>query len=116
MNWKKKLTPKNTEEVRPGLFIQKWFDTKKEGRYRVINPICWKGKYRWRKQFSWGNLITIIIILFLVWTYFSATEFCRELQKDPCEILPDIEEFCSVKINEVDYGEEEYTVTIQDYP
>lgn len=115
MSLKDSLTPKNTEEVRPGVFVQKWFDTKREGRYRVINPIFWDGKYRWRKQFSWRNLITIIIILFLAWTYFNNTSYCRQLQEDPCEILPDIQEFCSVKINEVDYGEEQYTVNIQNY-
>ncbi|KKL12538.1 hypothetical protein LCGC14_2534780 [marine sediment metagenome] len=55
------LTPKDTEEIRPGLFIQK-----REKGYRVLNPIAWNGKYRWRKQFSWRSVFTIAIIIFII--------------------------------------------------
>ena len=114
MNWKKTLTPKDTEEIKPGLFVQE----RNPGDYRVINPICWKDQYRWKKQFSWKNLITVIIIAFLAWSYMAETSYSRELQENPCDLLPKIQEFCSEKgklLGDI-YGEENYTVIIQDYP
>ncbi len=118
MSWKKVLTPINTEEIRPGLFIQSKPKNPDNVQYRVINPICWKGKYRWNKQFSWKNLITIIIIAFLAWSYFTETQYSRELQENPCEMLPDIQKYCYERdlIVGDDYAEENYTFVIQDYP
>ncbi len=118
MNWKKTLTPENTEEVRPGIFLQARTKNPHSIEYKVINPICWGGEYRWREQFSWKNLITIIIILFLAWSYTTETSYSRQLAEDPCEILPDIQEFCwnQQGIKSDDYGEENYTFIIQDSP
>ncbi len=118
MNWKKILTPINTEEVRPGLFIQAKTKNPSSIEYRVINPICWKEKYRWNKQFSWKNLVTILIIAFLAWSYLNETQYARELQENPCEMLPDIQEYCWAK-NEIvgdDYAEEKYPPLIPDSP
>lgn len=84
------LTPKNTEQLRPGLFVQE-----KKGNYRVVNPIAWEGKWRLNKQFSYRNMITVVIVIFIAWTYFNETEFCRELKEDPCALLPDIINYCS---------------------
>ncbi len=118
MNWKKVLTPENTEELRPGLFIQSKAKNPSDIEYKVINPICWKGKYRWNKQFSWKNLITIIIIAFLAWSYLTETEYARELAENPCDLLPNITSYCNAKMNIAgdNYAEENYTVIIQDYP
>ncbi len=114
MNWKKVLTPENTEEIKPGLFIQQ----RKKGDYNVINPICWNGNYRWNKQFSWKNLITILIIAFLAWAYLTETQYSRQLQEDPCELLPNITNYCweRNKILGDNYAEENYTIAISDYP
>lgn len=66
------LTPGNTEEVRPGIFIQE-----DKGSYRTINPLAWKGKFRTREQlrtvFSVGTVIRIFIIVFIVWAYLNDT-------------------------------------------
>ena len=62
------LTPKNTEEVRPGFFIQK----KKKG-YKRIYPACWNGKIIWRNFILGGNfwkyLGITLFILYLSWAY-----------------------------------------------
>lgn len=119
MNWKDALTPKDTEEIRPGLFIQSRPKNPDSIEYRVINPICWNGKYRWRKQFSWKNLITIIIIAFLAWSYLNETQYARELAENPCELLPNITKYCYEKQSFIDgdnYAREKYTFIIQDYP
>ena len=63
MDLVKMLTPKDTEEVRPGLFIQK---TKKG--YRQIHPAAWNGKINWKGQIksmiSFRTIFTIALILF----------------------------------------------------
>lgn len=118
MNWKKTLTPTDTEEVRPGLFIQEKKNEKGPSSYKVINPICWKGKYRWGKQFSWKNLIWIVLIAFLAWTYQAETEYSRQLQEDPCVLLQNITNYCSsFQLTAGDaYDQQNYPVIIQDYP
>lgn len=86
---KRLLSPKNTEEIKPGLFVQN-----RKGKYRVVKPIVWNGEYRLKDQFSWKSIITIVLILFIAWTYFEETEFCRQLQENPCELLPNITSYC----------------------
>lgn len=87
------LTPKNTEEIKPGLFI------KKTGRgYRQVNPMAWMGKYRWQEQkksiFCFRTLFTIALIIFITWGYYSDTKGCVEFQENPCEYLVEINKFC----------------------
>jgi len=118
MNWEETLTPKNTEEIKPGLFVQAIKKNPSSIEYKVVNPICWDGKYRWKHQFSWKNLVWVILIAFLAWTYQSETQFSRQLQEDPCELLENITNYCyerDYKIGD-NYGEENYPVIIQDYP
>ena len=66
------LTPKNTEEVKPGLFIQTIVRNNKT-KYRAIKPIAWNGKLLWREQiktiFTVRTIITLLIVLFLAWSY-----------------------------------------------
>ena len=113
MSFIERLTPKDTEEIKPGIFIQK----RGEG-YRVVNPITWDNEWRLNKHFGWRNLFTIVLILFLAWSYFTETQFCRELQENPCEILPNITNYCMQQQtnNQVIYEEGENLYTIQDYP
>ncbi len=74
--------PDNTEEIKPGLFIQN-----KKGNYRQVNPIVWKGKWRLTKQFGWKNLVWIVIVLFLVFAYNADNkqllEFHNAVVEDP---------------------------------
>ncbi len=88
-----RLTPKDTEEIKPGFFIQK-----RKGSWRRVEPMAWKGEWRTKEQlksvFNFRTLFTIAIIIFLAWSYFNETEYCRELKKDPCELLPNITSYC----------------------
>ena len=117
MDFKKILTPENTEEIRPGLFVQSKTENPDNIIYRVVNPICWKGKYRWKRQFGWRNVITIAIILFLAFTYFNDTSFCRALQEDPCQLIQNISSYClaKTKLSGVNY-EGADSFTLQNYP
>lgn len=96
MTLKDSLTPKNTEEIKPEIFIQRRGD-----EYRVVHPIVWNNEWRLKKQFSWKNLIWIIILLFLVWSYNHDVKayrsFYETVTKNPIE-------FCShVNLN-ANYG------------
>ena len=114
VDWKETFTPKSTEEIKPGLFIQ---ETKPEV-YRVIEPICWEGKYRFRKQFKVKSLITVLIIALVAWSYMTETRYSRQLQIDPCELLPNITTYCFEKnfIRDDDYAKTNNTIIIQNYP
>lgn len=135
MNLTKALTPKDTEEIKPGLYIQNLYKkvpvldknkkkVEKDGKalyedvvkgYRQIHPAAWEGKINW-KNFLLGqsplkNFIWFAIILFLAWSYFhdidSYQEFYVEVNSNPAE-------FCS-NVNLVDlnaYGEN--TITLPD--
>ncbi len=95
------ITPKNVEEIKEGLFIQK-----KGDGYRQVYPPAWNGKIIW-KNFIFGGKysksIFFILILFLVWSYQYDVQtykeyyetvrgdpyyFCNELHRvtaeDPC--------------------------------
>jgi len=77
MDITKNLTPKDTEEIKPGLFIQK----RKNGKYKQIYPLAWEGKLRWKEQlktiFTFRTFFTIALILFLAWSYIHDTGECR---------------------------------------
>ena len=64
-----RLTPRDTEEVKPGLFIQK----RTNGSYRMINPMAWDGKLRTKEQlktvFSLRTIFTIALIIFIAYNY-----------------------------------------------
>ena len=109
MNLTKALTPRDTEEVKPGLFIQ---ETSKG--YRQVHPAVWNGKINW-KNFLLGanplrNFIWFMIIVFLAWSYFydidTYKEFYEEVNSDPYL-------FCSnvTIVSDINY---EDTYTIQD--
>lgn len=92
MNWKKVLTPRDTEEIKPGLFIQtryrKVYDNKGDliarepVSYRQIEPLFWNGKFRKKEQlatvFSVRTFFTLAIICFIVFAYLHDTKTYRE--------------------------------------
>lgn len=87
------ITPKETEEVKPGLFIQK---TSKG--YRQIHPAAWQGKVNW-KNFFWGSgftrsFIWFAIILLVVFGYQDSTTSCSEFQENPCPHLKSLQQYC----------------------
>lgn len=91
MDLTKALTPKETEEVKPGLFIQQ---TSKG--YRQVHPAAWNGKINW-KNFLLGsnflrNLIWFLIIVFLAWSYFHDVDVYKEFYE---EVIADPALFCS---------------------
>jgi len=73
----KALTPKETEQIKPGLFIQR-----RGKAYKQIYPAAWDGKIIW-KNLLWGkgflkSFIWFVIILFIAWSYFNDTKVYRE--------------------------------------
>lgn len=102
MNLTKALTPKNTEEIKPGLFIQTKYGEllDKDGQtvigkapmsYKQIHPAAWEGKIIW-KNFLFGagflkGFIWLVILLFLVWAYNhdvgAYQEFYEKVSENP---------------------------------
>lgn len=82
------LTPKDTEELKPGLFIK---DTGKG--YRQIHPIAWDGKFRLKNSFAmrWWDILRVVILLFLIWAYFNDTEAYRNYYET---VNSDLDGFC----------------------
>lgn len=80
MSWIKSLEPKDTEEVRPGFFIQK-----KYKGYRQVHPAAWNGKIIWKNFLiggSYGHIIWFLIILFLAFGYYHDTKVLRDFYED----------------------------------
>lgn len=106
MSWIDSITPKDTQELRPGLFIQI-----KKDKYRVINPFAWNGKVRWKEQlqtiFNFEQFIRIAVILFLVWSYVNDVSEYKSFYE---EIHSDVEGFCNkaTQINNADLCNEDY--------
>lgn len=77
-NFIKSLTPEDTEEVKPGVFLQK----RKKG-WKQVYPAAWKGKINWGNFILggpdfWKTTIWFMIILFLVFSYWHDTNELRE--------------------------------------
>ena len=118
MNWVERLTPKNTEEVKPGLFIQKY----KFG-YRQIHPAAWDGKINWKNFLVGDNwlkhLMFFIILIVLCFSYYNNTKACVEFQANPCEKLPEIQRYCLDQEkfdNPLVRGENGDSISIQNNP
>jgi len=134
MNWKKILTPSDTEEIKPGLFIQTRYRNIDDGQgnvigrealgYRQIEPLVWEGKFRKKEQlrsiFSWRTLITISIILFIAWSYLHDTgayrEFYNSYAQNPIAFCENVlsgltDDKMGLEVNNVST----YTYPLQDY-
>lgn len=87
------LTPKNTIEIKKGLFIQK---TPKG--WKQIHPACWNAKINWKNFIFGGSIIkptiVFIIILLLAYGYYSTNKTCYEFQENICDYLPNITSHC----------------------
>ena len=93
MNFIDSLTPKDTEEIRPGLFIKK---TRKG--YRVINPIAWNGKLRTKEQLktiiNLRTIFTIALVIFIAFSYYTDVKNCEAFQSNPCIYLTNLSSYC----------------------
>ena len=81
----KRLLYKNTEEIRPGLFVQL-----NKGKYKQVKPMVWKGEWKLKGQFTWRNLFTMLAIIFVVGTYIYDSVEINKFNEDPfayCEEL-----------------------------
>ncbi len=87
----KVLTPKETEEIKPGLFIQR------RGKgYKQISPAAWEGKIMWKNLlFGQGFLksfIFFLIIIFIAWSYFHDVKVYQDFYE---EVISDPVRFCT---------------------
>lgn len=92
MDLAESLTPQRTEEIKPGLFIQKTI----KGKYRQIEPVAWGGKIRWKQQISsvisFRFIFTIAVVLFLVYAYNQDNSELVEFQS---YVMTNTSQFCS---------------------
>ncbi|KKN67032.1 hypothetical protein LCGC14_0465860 [marine sediment metagenome] len=109
MNLKKGLEPKDTEEVRPGLYAQK----KADGSWKQIEPLVWKGKWRLKNQISWRNLLTIVLIILLFFSGAKYVRFYEAVNQDPEAFCKNVQLFYNV--GQLDVQNED-TYNIQSYP
>lgn len=80
----------SVEEIRKGLFINK-------NTNRVVHPILKNVRQpfsltniNWKNFLlggNWWNLIMVVLILFVVWSYHHDTADCRELIDNPCDYI-----------------------------
>lgn len=99
MDFIKAMTPKNTEEVKPGLFIQARPSRREGIIYRQVHPAAWNGKLNWY-NFLLGpnffkNSVWIIIILFIAWSYSHDVEAYQNYYEELNSNFTIRQEFCS---------------------
>lgn len=95
------LTPKNTEEIKPGLFVQE-----RNNSYRIIHPAAWNGKVNW-KNFILGpstlkHFFIFLLIIFIAWSYSHDVEFYKEFYEDVQSnyICYEIDNFCTEEMRQ----------------
>ncbi len=136
MNWKKILAPKDTEEVRPGLYVRTMYKpiyhkgdmiAREPIGYRRVEPVVWNGEYRWKEQlktvFSLRTIFTIAIICFVAWSYYHDVGeykgFFDDVTGDPityCDRIYSLHSEDNLKSGENEFkGVEGYPLTLSDY-
>lgn len=99
----KALTMQDTEEVKPGFFVQT-----KKGRHRRVYPLVWDGKYQVKEQlrtvFTFRTFFTIGIILFIAWSYQNDVgayqDFYIEVRGDPIGFCDEVKNALDVTCTE----------------
>ena len=118
MDFIKRLTPEDTEEVKPGLFIQR-----RLGKYRQIYPTAWDGKINWKNFILGPNFFKhFFIFLLIVGIAFSYWHDTKELKEFYYKVNYNKLDWCSgidvddLVIKEGDeLNEQEYTTTLFNY-
>lgn len=109
MNFKEKIakavTPQDTEEVKPGLFVQTKF-VRKAGSgekvpksYRTVYPSAWDGKINWNNFIFGGSvlktIIPFLVVLFIVFAYVNDVReyknFYETVRGDPIAYCMELE-------------------------
>ncbi|HEC39528.1 hypothetical protein LCGC14_0538180 [marine sediment metagenome] len=113
MNLTKALTPKNTEEIKPGLFIQARAKNPDTIEYRQVSPAAWEGKIIWKNLlFGQGFLksfLFFLIIIFLAWSYFHDVKVYQDFYE---EVISNPVGFCT-NVSLVNINGEEITNSLQ---
>lgn len=96
------LTPKKTEEVKPGLFIQ----TTRKG-YRQVYPAAWDGKINWHNFITggtWRSLLWFFMLMFLVFAYNNDVaaykSYYEQVSSDPYAYCQDVQRASEVDCTE----------------
>ncbi len=107
MNFTKRLTPKDTEEIKPGFFIQR------RGKgYRQVYPGAWNEEIIWKNLLfsgmGWKNLLWFTIIIFVAWSYWHDVQAYRDFYE---EVISDPVQFClNVSLESYDNYEDTYII------
>lgn len=101
------LTPDNTEELKPGLFIQK----RKNG-YRQIQPMAWQGKIRWGEQmktiFCFRTIFFVALVLFIYFGYLhdyrTLKDFYEDVMSNPIGFCANVTQGAIDNFKGLNYG------------
>lgn len=111
-SWIKALTPKDTEEVKPGLFIQTRGNPDslidrlektvsgipiKYPWYKEVWPAAWNGRVKWYNFILggrfWSTTLWFLIVMFLAWAYYhdvsAYKDFYERATSDPIAFCSD---------------------------
>ena len=88
--WERGFTPKDTEEIRPGLFVKRL----KGNKYKQVEPLVWNGKWRLRNQFGWRNILFIVLVFLIGTSYYVDTKTCRNFEEEICNNIVNINSYC----------------------
>ncbi len=107
MNFIKVFTPKDTEEIKSDLFIQR-----RGNSYRQVYPGAWDGKIIWKNLLFGGmglrNLLWFAIIIFVAWSYFHDVQVYQEFYE---EVISDPVLFClNVSLESYEQYEDTYII------
>lgn len=83
MDFKKAFTPKNVEEVRPGLFVKSFPKNPDTIEYRQVHPLVWDGKWRLKNQIKIRDIFMIALIIALYFGVVKYIRFYEEVNADP---------------------------------
>lgn len=83
IDFKKAFTPKDVEEIRPGLFIQARPKNPDTIEYKQVHPLYWNGHWKLKGQISWSNILMIFLIVALFFQGVKFVNFYEEVNADP---------------------------------
>lgn len=90
MDFKKAFTPKDVEEIKPGLFIKSFPKNPDTIEYRQVQPLVWNGRWRLKNQIGVRNIVMIIIIIGLFLTGAKYINFYEEVNSDPAAFCSNV--------------------------
>lgn len=90
----KAFTPDNTEEVRPGFYIQKKVYKDGTESFKQVHPVVWNDKISW-KNFLFGpkfvsTTFWFLLLMILCFAYYHDTKEYRAYYEDTRQNLTEI--------------------------